>query len=118
MILRNIILVTISLLFSSLALAAHIDLAWDPITEPDLAGYIVYYGASSRNYTDWVDVGYVTSARITGLGDDTEYFFALAAYDYYGNDSDFSDEVSGYPIPDPISDGASSGEGCFITRAH
>ena len=115
---RILTAIVLSFMFIAPAGAANLELAWNANTEPDLAGYIVYYGASSRNYTDWVDVGYVTSARITGLGDDTEYFFALAAYDYYGNDSDFSDEVSGYPIPDPISDGASSGEGCFITRAH
>jgi hypothetical protein len=34
-----------------------IKLGWDSNTEPDLAGYIVYYGTSSGAYDNWIDVG-------------------------------------------------------------
>jgi len=34
--------------------AGSVRLAWDPNTEPDLAGYRVYYGTSSRAYSQWL----------------------------------------------------------------
>ena len=67
---------------------------WDPNTEPDLAGYKVYYGTSSRSYSVVVDVGNVTSFRIDDLTEGVRYFFAVTAYDTAGNESDFSEEVS------------------------
>jgi hypothetical protein len=114
--------VATSLLFCSSALAAHIDLAWNSNSEPDLAGYVVYYGTSSNAYTTAVDTGKGTSVRITGLAEDTEYFFALTAYNIYGVESDFSAEVSGYAAPgnDPGSDpapGSAEGGGCFVATA-
>ena len=118
-----IIALGIALLCSSPALAAHLDLAWQPNTEPDLAGYRVYYGTASREYADWTDVGMSTSARITELLDDTEYFLALTAYDIDGNESDFSVEVSAFPAagddPAPSSGlifDVTSEKGCFISR--
>jgi hypothetical protein len=130
MTLRRIFLLAIWLFLPSRVLAAHIDLAWNPNSEPDLAGYIVYYGTAPREYTDWIDVGNVTSARIKGLPHNKEYFFAVTAYDFYGNESDFSEEVSGLALPgdDPVppaDNGSSSvgggsssgGGGCFIATA-
>lgn len=122
MILKKIFPVVICLLFPSSVLGAHIDLAWDANSEPDLAGYIVYYGSFSRAYTESLDIGKATSVRITGLSEDTEYFIALTAYDIYGNESDFSAEVSGYALPgdDPgfsVDARPASGGGCFIEAA-
>jgi fibronectin type 3 domain-containing protein len=125
---KKVFLTTIALLFSSSALAAHLDLAWDPNSEPDLGGYIVYYGTSPENYTKWIDVGKATSVRITGLPANKEYFVALTAYDVSGNESDLSSEVSGFPAPgdDPAPptagggtgvSGSSSGGGCFVGAA-
>ena len=119
---RKMFLVATSLLFCSSALAAHIDLAWNPNSEPDLAGYIVYYGSFSKAYTESVDIGNATSVRITGLAEDTEYFLALTAYNIYGVESNFSAEVSGYAAPgsDPGFDPdarAAGGGGCFIATA-
>ena len=31
--------------------AAQVTVGWDPNTEPDIAGYKVYYGTVSRNYS-------------------------------------------------------------------
>ncbi len=127
MILRSFFLAAIFLLFPAFALAAHLDLAWDPNSEPDLAGYIVYYGTSPGDYTDWIDVGNVTSVRIKGLRGNMEYFVAVTAYDRAANESDFSAEVSGLPAPGddppsgggiPVVSGSSSGGGCFITRSY
>ncbi len=76
-------------------------LSWDaPQTYIDgrplgdaLGGFKVYYGTSSRNYTHVVDVGKVTTYRITGLSPAT-YYFSVTAYDRTGNESDYSNEVS------------------------
>ncbi len=121
-------IVIFCLLFPGLAPAAHIDLAWSPNSEPDLGGYIVYYGTSPGNYTDSIDVGNTTSYRIKGLSANQEYFVALTAYDIYGNESGFSEEVSGESAPgdDPaptggtqsgVTDFSSGGGGCFIATA-
>jgi hypothetical protein len=71
-ILRKLLVLAILGLLPSSASAGHLDLAWNPNPEPDLAGYRIYHGTASRDYTGWVDVGNVTSARITRLYNDTE----------------------------------------------
>jgi hypothetical protein len=35
----------------------QLTLAWDPNSEPDIAGYILYYGTESETYPQQVDVG-------------------------------------------------------------
>jgi hypothetical protein len=62
-----------------------------PLT--DLGGYKVYYGLSSGNYTNSLDVGNVTTYKIYNLTPGT-YYFAVTAYDTSGNESDYSNEVS------------------------
>jgi hypothetical protein len=63
---------------------------------PDLAGYKLYYGTSSRNYDVSVDVVNWTSITIGGpdLKEGETYYFAVIAYSVYGEESDFSNEVS------------------------
>ena len=39
------------------AYSAQVTLEWDPNAEPDLAGYKVYYGYASGNYSQVIDVG-------------------------------------------------------------
>jgi hypothetical protein len=83
------------LLLSPAHLAAStLTLAWDPNTEPDLNGYIIYYGTQSASYDFVIDVGNVTRYAVTGLDPETRYYFALTAYDNTANESDFSWEVS------------------------
>lgn len=76
-------------------------LLWAPATTnsdgtplSDLAGYRVYYGTASGNYTTTVDVSdpAATSAQIDGLTPNTTYYFAVTAYDSSGNESSFSNE--------------------------
>jgi hypothetical protein len=83
------------------ARAADITLSWDPPTEnsdgtplSDLAGYKIYYGTSSGNYTTVVDVMNATIYTIKNLPEGFTYYFAVTAYDIYGNESEFSNEVS------------------------
>lgn len=47
--------------------AVQVTLAWDPNNEPDLAGYKVYYGTSTKDYGVSYDAGNVNSYTISGL---------------------------------------------------
>src|SRR3954454_20442990 len=82
------------LLLSASALqAATITLAWDPNPEPDIAGYIVSYGTTSRSYSTSVDVGKVTTWSVS-VNPGSRYYFAAQAYNSKGLRSAFSAEVS------------------------
>jgi hypothetical protein len=73
--------------------SAQITLAWDANSEPDIAGYKIYYGTTSRIYDLSVEVGSYTSVTIADLIEGETYYFAATAYDADGNESDFSNEV-------------------------
>lgn len=80
---------------SASALAAvSVSLAWNPSSDANVAGYKIYYGLTSRNYTSSVNVGNVSKATIGGLQQNTTYYFAATTYDSAGNESDFSNEAS------------------------
>ncbi len=49
--------------------SAQVTLAWDPNTDPDLAGYKLYYGLLSDQYSYSVDVGNQTSYTLSNLED-------------------------------------------------
>ena len=85
--------IVIGLTFFSMAFAGEITLAWDANTEPDLSGYRIYYGTSSHDYGDPVDVGDVTEVTLIGFDDGATYYFAATAYDEDDNESVYSDEL-------------------------
>ena len=85
--------VMLCLAIACTANAFDVKLAWDANTEPDLAGYKVYWGTASGNYSNNVDVGNVTETEIKNLPDDVLVYFAATAYDAEGNESDFSNEI-------------------------
>jgi len=93
-----ILLLTIPLFIQS-AWAANIKLTWDPNNEPDLAGYKVYYGTSSRTYGPPINVGNVTTYTLTNLTPGKKYFIAVTAYDASNTESSFSNEVVKEPAP-------------------
>lgn len=68
-------------------------LEWDPNTEPDLAGYKLYYGLSSGDYQYSVDAGNQTTYTLTDLEAGKTYYIAATAYNTTGLESDYSDEV-------------------------
>ncbi len=91
----------ISLFITSVPLAANVTLSWDPPTTnsdgstlTDLAGYKIYSGLSSGNYTQSVNAGNVTSYAFTSLAAGTTYYFAITAYDTSGNESIVSNEIN------------------------
>ena len=76
------------------------DLGWVAPTEnvdgtplTDLAGYRIYYGDSSRDYSDMADVvdPVVTTHSITLISG--SYYVAMTALDADGNESAYSNEV-------------------------
>lgn len=87
-------------LFAAPALAGSIELQWDPVTDPDLEGYRVYYGTSPGSYDQNIEVGNVTSYNLQGLADCTTWYVAVKAYDTGGLESElYSNEVEGWPRP-------------------
>lgn len=79
--------------------ALTVKLQWDPNTEPYLAGYKLYYGTASRDYSHTIDLGQVNSYQVHNLQDGVKYYFAVTAYDIAGNESGFSNEVSAPRFP-------------------
>jgi hypothetical protein len=67
----------------------------DGLKMADLAGYRVYYGTSSGNYTSTINVpgGTTLSYTISGLPTST-YYVMVKAYDSSNNESSSSGEVS------------------------
>ena len=58
-----------------------------------MAGYKIYWGESSRQYTSVVDVGNNLEGAVSGLTSGRTYYFAVTAYDSAGNESGYSSEV-------------------------
>ncbi len=88
------ICVVMLLLFADASLAGSLIATWSANTEDDLAGYIIYYGTESGNYTVEEDVGNTTVYVAEDLQDGQEYYFVVKAYDFAGNVSAPSTEVS------------------------
>ena len=87
---------------SSVGDEGSISLAWDPNSDPDLAGYRVYFGTASGSYEPSAEVllsdlvpGDTVNYQINGLTIGQTYFIAVTAFDSDGKESDFSNEVSG-----------------------
>ncbi len=78
--------------------SSSISLEWDaPIDNVDgsplndLAGYKIYYGTASGNYTQSVNVGNTTDATIKNLSSGN-WCFAATAYNSARSESNFSNE--------------------------
>jgi len=141
------ILAAIIFCFQSSSYADNITLNWAPNTEPDLAGYKIYYkkGFSGTPY-DGVDIDQGSSPifltiddpddpyyvdpdnpefLLTGLDEDEDYFLVVTAIDNEEpyNESGFSNEVN--TLDSSGSSGGSGGSGysrssassCFIASS-
>ena len=80
-----------------------VTVSYDANEESDLAGYKIYYGMATGNYGQVIDVGnkieHTFEVPVSG-----KYYFAVTAYHFSGNESDFSDEVSLLVIDVQVSD--------------
>ncbi len=78
----------------------RVDISWNPNRESDIAGYNVYY-----NYTYEGKYTLIGSTSGTYFADveavnGNKYYYAVAAYDYNGNESELSYDVI-YSTPRP-----------------
>jgi hypothetical protein len=89
-------------LMALIAHAADVNLAWDASASPGVTGYTLHHGSVSGTYTTTRDVGNVTTGTVTGLTPGQRYFFAVRAYDGFGQTSAFSTELAHtVPLPAP-----------------
>ena len=80
----------------------QIDLHWNPNSEADFLRYRIYGGTASGPTTiiDSTAGGKLndTTATISGLTNGTTYYYRITAVDSSGNESAYSNEVSGTPV--------------------
>ncbi len=81
------------------AIAGTVSLAWNPVTAPGLAGYMVYYGTSPGIYPGRINVGNVTTFTVPGLADTGTYYFVVTAYDGSLIESAYSNSVAKAVVP-------------------
>jgi hypothetical protein len=74
------------------AFSQTIEINWNAGSEPDLAGYKLYYGTQSRRYKYCVEVGMRTHYTLISLPEPGDYYFSVTTVDTAGNESRFSQE--------------------------
>lgn len=74
------------------------EVSWQPSPSINAVGYRIYYGTASGVYTNFITVGNVTNALVSGLADATTYYFAGRAVDADGFESSLSPEAT-YAVP-------------------
>ena len=79
--------------------ANAVIVSWNASLDPTLAGYKIYYGSSSGNYTNVLDAHMATNVTISGLANRTTYYFAATEYDAAANESDYYSYESTYAVP-------------------
>ena len=94
------IIIILALLMATTAFAGTATLNWDiPTTNTDgtaltdLAGFKVYYGATTNIYTSVVTVPSPTTNHYIMTLSTGTYYFAVTAYNTSGSESDFSNEI-------------------------
>jgi hypothetical protein len=85
---------------ASVQAQANVTLAWNPIADPLVAGFNVYYGGASGVYTNEINAGTNTSVTISNMTIGATYYFASTTYSAAGAESALSPEVS-YTVPPP-----------------
>jgi PKD repeat protein len=97
------ILLTLNFLFFFIlnsSAATQVSLEWSPNSEPDLAGYRVFYREQGQNYdyanSTWE--GTDTTCSISNLDETKTYCFVARAFDTLNNESENSIEVCHEPL--------------------
>jgi hypothetical protein len=90
---RFVLALTAALALAITSHAASETFVWLPNSEPDVAGYRIYYGSPPGEYSEIADVGNVTRATIDGLTPGATYRFYATCYNAAGLESDPSDTV-------------------------
>jgi hypothetical protein len=96
-----------------------VTLDWTANTETDLAGYNVYQSTDNTTFTK-VNTSLITtnSYSVTGLTNDTTYYFTVSAVDTSGNESAQSTSVSATPTAPTTTDTTPPGEVTALSETH
>ncbi len=84
---------------SSISLASELTITWTPNSENDLAGYKIYYGTESLDYTTVVDVGNpapkngLLTITVDEFNPGLIYYISATAYNDSGLESDYCPEI-------------------------
>ncbi len=103
----------VGLVMPQLLMAASVTLSWNRNQEPDIAGYKVFYGTASHQYTESETINDAKhsptqiSHTVSNLSDGMTYYFSVRAFDLAGQMSDYSQEVS---VSIPSSGSGSGGD--------
>lgn len=123
---------------AAVVMPADVMLLWDPNTEGDLAGYGVYFIRDLQgppfNLAGYVTLNELSDSNnpdfvVSGLAMDSDYYFAVTAYDTNNNESYYSSTICVHTgaqltpcspdstgrIPNVTSSSSGGGGGCFIS---
>jgi hypothetical protein len=81
------------LLASPVRAGQSVTLSWQSNPDPEVAGYDIYYGSTSHDYTNIIDAGTNSFVTISNLASGITYYFAATAYDAQNQQSEFSNEA-------------------------
>ena len=92
-----------------------VTLAWNATSESNVAGYAIYYGNTSGNYSTRIDTGTQTTATIAGLKEGQTNYFTVTAYNAAGVESSPAGELA-YIVPGLITltPGANPGDPAIV----
>lgn len=99
---------------SSVHASQSVALTWNPSVATNVAGYKVFLGTASHNYSATNTAGLTTNTTISGLVEGQTYYFSAASYDSAGNQSTNSTEVS-YAVPAVVTPGLHPVTGLKVT---
>ena len=91
------ILFLLILMSSNNSYAGEVKISFAPSPDSNAMGSKIYYGKTT-SFSNFIDIGKSTTVRISNLQEGALYYFALKAYDQFGNDSEFS-EIFSLKIP-------------------
>lgn len=94
----RVLIAFLALLASHRSWGGSVALIWYPDIDPAVAGYNVYYGLQSHNYSTLITSGTNGSITLPGLTDGATYYFAITARDATGTESTSSGEIA-YTLP-------------------
>jgi hypothetical protein len=93
-----VVFLTLAVFVMSAQAQANVTLAWNPSSNPLVAGFNIYYGGASGVYTNKTSVGAATSFTFSNLVYGATYYFAATTYSAAGAESALSGAVA-YTVP-------------------